>query len=277
MLRGMPSRPHSDRWRIAPRTAPDLAAIDPGATAAAPGDKDATKAATQTLRGRLAELQARLYAEGSRSLLVVLQAMDAGGKDGTIRSVFAGVNPQGVRVASFKAPTPQELAHDFLWRVHAQTPAHGEIAVFNRSHYEDVLITRVHELVPRPVWRARYGRIRAFEELLTGEGTTVVKLMLHISRDEQRARLQERVDDPAKRWKFNAADLAERAYWDDYQEAFTAAIEATGTKRAPWYVVPADRNWYRNWVVLTILVETLERMDPQFPSAPEGVDGVVVE
>jgi PPK2 family polyphosphate:nucleotide phosphotransferase len=277
MLSAMPPRLHSDRWRVAPRTAPDLAVIDTRGKDGAPGDKDATRAASQTLRGRLVELQARLYAEQSRSLLVVLQAMDAGGKDGTIRSVFDGVNPQGVRVASFKAPTAEELAHDFLWRVHAQTPAHGEITVFNRSHYEDVLITRVHGLVPRPVWRARYGRIRAFEELLIAEGTTIVKLMLHISRDEQRVRLQERVDDPAKRWKFNQADLAERAYWDDYQAAFSGAIGATCTKHAPWYVVPADRNWYRDWAVLSILVETLERMNPQFPPAPEGVEGTVVE
>ncbi|WP_354702116.1 Polyphosphate:AMP/ADP phosphotransferase [Paraconexibacter sp. AEG42_29] len=271
----MPKHP-SRRWRVPARTAPDLSAVDTRSTAGAPGDKGATKAACDTLRGRLTELQAALYAEGSRSLLIVLQAMDAGGKDGTIRAVFAGVNPQGVRVASFKAPTANELAHDFLWRVHAQTPADGEIAVFNRSHYEDVLITRVHALVPEAVWRARYRRIRAFEELLHGEGTEIVKIMLHISRDEQRERLQERIDDPAKRWKFNEADLAERRHWDDYQAAFTDAIAATSTTAAPWYVIPGDRNWYRNWAVLTVLVETLERMDPQFPPAPDGVEGLKI-
>lgn len=273
----MPSRPVSDRWRIRPRTTVDLAAIDPGTKAGAPGDKLATKDASAVLRARLAELQARLYAEGSRSLLVVLQAMDAGGKDGTVRAVFEGVNPQGVRVASFKAPTAQELAHDFLWRIHAQAPGDGEIAVFNRSHYEDVLVVRVHGLVGEDVVRARFRRIRAFEELLVGEGTTVVKIMLHISPEEQRARLQERVDDPAKRWKFNAADLAEREHWDAYQRAFEDAIAATTTRDAPWYVVPGDRNWYRNWAVLNILVDTLERLDPQYPPAPAGVEGTVVE
>lgn len=273
----MPARPASDQWRIAPRTAPDLAAIDPRGTDGAPGDKEATKAVVAQLGERLAELQARLYAESSRGLLVVLQAMDAGGKDGTVRAVFSGVNPQGVRVWSFKAPTDEELAHDFLWRIHGRTPAHGEIAVFNRSHYEDVLIARVHDLVPEQRWRARYGHIRAFEQLLTDEGTTVVKIMLHISRDEQRERLQERIDNPAKRWKFNAADLAERRYWDDYQAAFTGAIGATSTNAAPWYVVPADRNWYRNWAVLTILVETLERMDPLFPPAAEDIPAEITD
>lgn len=267
----------SDRWRIAPGTTPDLAAIDPSTKAGAPGDKEATWAAADTLRARLAELQARLYAESSRSLLVVLQAMDAGGKDGTVRSVFHGVNPQGVRVVSFKAPTEAELAHDFLWRIHAQTPADGWIAVFNRSHYEDVLAVRVHELVPPKLWRARYARINAFEDLLHAEHTTVVKVMLHISREEQRQRLQERVDDPAKRWKFDPADLDKRARWDAYQEAYAEAVARTARPHAPWYVVPADRNWYRDWAVLSILVDTLERMDPQFPPAAAGIEGLRIE
>lgn len=264
------------RWRVAPGGDPGLAKIDTSTKDGAPGDKDETKAVTETLRVRLAELQATLYAEDKRSLLVVLQAIDAGGKDGTIRSVFGGVNPQGVRVASFKAPTDEELAHDFLWRVHAQVPPCGHIAVFNRSHYEDVLIARVHELVPERTWRRRYEHIRNFEALLHDDATTVVKLMLHISRDEQRERLQERIDDPTKRWKFNPADLTERDRWDDYQEAFSEAIERTGTEHAPWYVIPADRNWYRNWAVLTILVEVLEGLDPQYPPAPEGVEGTTI-
>ncbi len=273
----MAPRPLSDRWRIPPRRALDLHKIDPSNKAAAPGDKTATRDASAVLRARLADLQARLYAEGSRSLLLVLQAMDAGGKDGTIRSVFAGVNPQGVKVASFKAPTEEERAHDFLWRIHAQAPHDGDIAVFNRSHYEDVLVVRVHGLVGEDVVRKRFARIRAFEELLAGEGTAVVKVMLHISKEKQRERLQERVDDPAKRWKFNEADLSEREHWDEYQHAFEDAIARTTTRDAPWYVVPGDRNWYRDWAVLNILVDTLERMDPQYPAAPEGVEGTVVE
>jgi PPK2 family polyphosphate:nucleotide phosphotransferase len=272
----MSKRPASDRWRILPRTELHLAAMDTATTDGAPGDKRATKAVSAELRTRLTDLQARLYAEGTRSLLLVLQAMDAGGKDGAIRSVFAGVNPQGVRVASFKAPTPHELAHDFLWRVHARTPADGEIAVFNRSHYEDVLVVRVHELVPEPVWRGRYTHIRAFERLLHSGETTVVKVMLHISKEEQRKRLQERIDDPRKRWKFALADLEERKHWDDYQRAYEDAITNTTSGDSPWYVVPADRNWYRDWAVLSILVDTLERMDPQYPPAPEGVEGLVV-
>jgi PPK2 family polyphosphate:nucleotide phosphotransferase len=277
MLLVMAPRPTSDRWRVTPRRRLSLAQIDTATKAGAPGDKAATKDAAAALRVRLADLQGRLYAEGSRSLLLVLQAMDAGGKDGTIRSVFTGVNPQGVRVASFKAPTEEELAHDFLWRVHAHTPRDGDIAVFNRSHYEDVLVVRVHGLAPPEVWRGRYAQIRAFEELLVAEGTTVVKVMLHISREEQRVRQQERIDDPAKRWKFSARDLEERRHWDDYLAAFEDAITKTTTRDAPWFVVPADRNWYRDWAVLTILVETLERMDPQYPEPEEGVEGLVVE
>jgi PPK2 family polyphosphate:nucleotide phosphotransferase len=272
----MAPRPVSDRWRITSRRPVDLTAIDPDTKAAAPGGKRATRLATDVLRSRLTELQARLYAEGSRSLLVVLQAMDAGGKDGTIRAVFAGVNPQGVRVTSFKAPTPRELAHDFLWRIHAQAPADGEIMVFNRSHYEDVLVVRVHELVPETVWRSRYARIRAFEELLHAEGTTIVKIMLHISPEEQRERLQERIDNPVKRWKFNEADLAERRHWDDYQAAYAEALGQTTSRHAPWFVVPGNRNWYRNWAVVQILVDTLEQMNPQFPPAPPDIEGAVI-
>ncbi|MCW3038160.1 MAG: polyphosphate kinase [Solirubrobacterales bacterium] len=272
----MASDPVSDRWRIASGVTPDLASIDPSTKDGAPGGKSETKATTDALRERLIELQARLYAEGKRSLLLVLQAMDAGGKDGTIRAVFAGVNPQGVRVASFKAPTDLELAHDFLWRIHAQAPADGELTVFNRSHYEDVLVARVHHLVPEDVWRSRYGQIRHFEQLLHDSGTTVVKVMLHISKDEQRERLQERVDDPGKRWKFNPGDLAEREHWDAYQQAYADAIGHTSREHAPWYVVPGDRNWYRNWAVLQILVDALGRMDPQYPPAAEGAEGITV-
>ncbi len=255
----------------------DLAKVDTRSTDGAPGDKAATVAACEPLWVRLAELQERLFAEGSRSLLLILQAMDAGGKDGTIKNVFRGVNPSGVRVVSFKAPTEEELAHDFLWRVHHSTPRQGEITVFNRSHYEDVLIVRVHGWISDEVCKARYGHIKDFESLLRERGTTVVKVLLHISADEQRERLQARVDDPTKRWKFNAADLDERERWDDYQAAFHDALRATSTKHAPWYCVPADRKWYRNWAVLRILVETLEAMDPQWPEPAPGIESTVIE
>jgi PPK2 family polyphosphate:nucleotide phosphotransferase len=228
------------------------------------------------LYGELAGLQERLYAEGERSLLVVLQALDAGGKDGTIKHVFRGLNPAGSKVVSFKVPSAEERSHDFLWRVHAKAPARGEVVVFNRSHYEDVLVVRVHGLVPDDVWRPRYGFINDFEANLAAAGTRIVKLFLHISKEEQAERFQARLDDPTKHWKFRTGDLAERARWDDYQAAFEEAISNTSTAAAPWYVVPADRKWYRNWAVGRILVETLQGMDPQYPPG-EDLAGVVVE
>ncbi len=209
-------------------------------------------------------------------MLVVLQAMDAGGKDGTVKHVFSGVNPAGVRVVSFKEPSATELAHDFLWRVHRATPPRGEIGIFNRSHYEEVLIARVDELVPKDRWQARYDVIRNFEHSLVAEGTTVVKLFLHISRDEQKRRFEARLSDPRRNWKFSAADLAVRAKWDDYRAAYDEAIERTSTHDAPWFVVPADRKWYRNWAVSTILVDALERLDPQYPPPESGLDRVKV-
>jgi len=267
---------HAKRWRVAPGSKVRLSEIDTHSKAGAPGNKGTTTKVADALVAQLGELQTRLWAEGSRSVLMVLQAMDAGGKDGTIRKVFTGVNPQGVRVASFKAPTPEELAHDFLWRVHKQMPVHGEMGVFNRSHYEDVLVVRVDELVPEPVWRARYGQIREFESMLAASGTTVVKFFLHISKEEQAVRLQERLDDPAKHWKFAAADLDVRKNWDDYQAAYEDAINETSTPEAPWYVIPADRKWYRNWAVLQVLLATLARMDPQFPPEEDGLEGLKV-
>lgn len=264
------------RWLVEPDRKLQLARADTDSTAGAPGDKAATEAAFPALWKQLGDLQERLFAESKRSLLVVLQAIDAGGKDGTIEHVFKGMNPQGVRVASFKKPSEEELAHDFLWRIHRQAPQRGEIGVFNRSHYEDVLVVRVHDLVPEAVWRGRYEHIRAFERLLHDDDTTVVKLFLHISKDEQRERLQARLDDPAKHWKFRLADLEERARWDDYEVAFEEAIRETSTADAPWYVIPSDRKWYRNWAVLRILIETLEAMDPQWPTTDEQLDGVVV-
>jgi PPK2 family polyphosphate:nucleotide phosphotransferase len=225
---------------------------------------------------KLAELQEVLYAESKRSLLVVLQAMDAGGKDGTIRHIFSGVNPQGCSVTSFKAPSTAERAHDFLWRVHEAAPAKGMIGIFNRSHYEDVLIVRVHNLVPKDVWSKRYEHICNFEKLLADSGTTILKFMLHISKDEQKQRLQSRLDDPEKHWKFNVEDLAERKKWDDYMEAFEDALEKTSTKYAPWYVVPSDRKWFRNWVISDTIVRALEEMKLKYPEPAEGLDKIKI-
>lgn len=266
-----------ERWRVRPGEPLDLSARDPGSTEGAPGSKHDTKDATKELRDELIELHRRLWAESRRALLVVLQAMDAGGKDGTIRKVFSGVNPLGVEVTSFRAPTEVERDHDFLWRVHRRAPARGSIGIFNRSHYEDVVTVRVHRGVEEPVWRARYAQIRAFEELLGAAGTTVVKFLLHISKEEQAERLRSRLERPDKRWKFRLSDLDDRGRWDDFMVAYGDAVRETSTPSAPWYVVPADRKWYRNWAVLAILVETLEELDPRFPEAAEDLDGVVVE
>jgi len=262
------------RWVVPPGARFALADRDPADTAGAPGGKDETREHVERLTAQLFDLQARLYAESRQALLVVLQAMDAGGKDGTIKHVFTGTNPQGVKVTSFKAPTEEELAHDFLWRVHAAAPRHGFIAIFNRSHYEDVLVVRVHELVPESVWRGRYRHINDFEALLADAGTRVVKLFLHISREEQAERLQARLDDPTKRWKFRRGDLDERARWDDYMAAFEEAIARTSTEHAPWHVVPADHKWFRDWAVSRIVVDALEAMDPRYPEPAEGLDGV---
>lgn len=268
---------HRARWQIQAGGRPALADIDTRSKAGAPGDKGETKAESARLVEDLADLQRRLWAEHRRSVLVVLQALDAGGKDGTIRRVFSGVNPQGVAVASFKEPSEVERNHDFLWRIHRQVPSAGHITVFNRSQYEDVLVARVNELVPNEVWKARYGAIRGFEEHLVASGTVIVKVMLHISKDEQRERFQARLDDPTKRWKFSPADLEVRDRWDDYQIAYADAIEATSTDDAPWFVVPADRKWYRDWAVLRILLETLQDMDPQYPEELPGLDDIVIE
>jgi PPK2 family polyphosphate:nucleotide phosphotransferase len=226
---------------------------------------------------KLDDLGYRLYAEGRRSLLLVLQGMDTAGKDGTIRHVMEGFNPQSCQVTSFKQPSIEELAHDFLWRVCRAAPRKGFIGIFNRSHYEDVLVVRVHDLVPKEEWETRYQRINRFEEMIHDAGTTIVKIFLHISKDEQRRRLQSRLDDPKKRWKFSHADIAERNYWDDYQRAYEAAMTRCNTKHAPWYIVPANHKWYRNLVISNILRNTLEQIDPQYPKAEKGLKGLVVE
>ena len=265
-----------DRWVVKPGTPLSLAERDPRDTTGAPGGQKDPKALLEDLGVELAGLQERLYAESKQALLVVLQAIDAGGKDGTVKHVFRGVNPQGVRVTSFKQPSPEELAHDFLWRIHANVPPHGYLGIFNRSHYEDVLIVRVHHLVPESVWRPRFHHIDHFEALLRDADIRVVKLFLHISREEQAARLRARLADPTKRWKFNPGDLAERARWDDYQAAYEEAIQRTSSEHAPWYVIPADRKWFRNWAVSRIVIETLEDMDPRYPEPAADLDGITI-
>ena len=227
-------------------------------------------------KAKLGKLGYELFAEGKRSLLVVLQAMDTAGKDGVIRHVMTGLDPQGVRVTSFKAPTPFELAHDFLWRIHAAVPAHGEIGVFNRSHYEDVLVVRVKNLVPKDVWKQRYNQIQEFEEVLAESGTTIVKLFLHIDKDEQARRLQARIDDPEKNWKFQMGDLVERELWDDYTDAYEAAMRKCDSDSAPWYIVPSNKKWFRNAAVSQILVETLTGMALKIPAAIPGLSKVKV-
>lgn len=225
------------------------------------------EARTTRLLSQMAEWQARLYAEGRQSLLIVLQARDAGGKDGTVKHVFSGLNPQGVNVTSFKVPSPQEQAHDFLWRVHAHAPASGYIAIFNRSHYEDVLVPRAHGQLTKKQAEQRLEQIEHFEDLLVSRGTRVLKFYLHISKDEQLSRLRARLEEPDKRWKFNPGDLEERARWDDYSAAYELALPATSRKKAPWYVVPANHKWFRNLLISQVIVDTFRSMDPQFPEA----------
>ena len=241
-----------DKLRVEPGKAAKLADRDPADKLGMSG-KPAGRKQLDKLLPELADLQNRLAAESSRGVLLVLQAMDAGGKDGTIRTVFTGLNPQGVKEHGFKAPAGRETEQDYLWRVHQVCPGKGEIGIFNRSHYEDVLVVRVREFVPEERWRKRYRHIREFERLLVDEGTTIIKVMLHISADEQRRRFQERIDDPTKRWKFRVGDLEDRKRWDDFQAAYEEALTETSTEWAPWYVVPADRNWVRDVAVAKLL------------------------
>ncbi len=266
-----------DIYRVKPGTQVDLSQWAPDDKALFDKGKSEGKKAMDKLNRRLEALQELLYAEGKRKVLIVLQAMDTGGKDGVIRWVFDRVNPQGVKVASFKTPTSEELAHDYLWRIHKHTPGKGEIVIFNRSHYEDVLVVRVHNLVPPEVWGRRYAHINDFERMLAEEGTTILKFFLHISMDEQKERLQARLDEPDKRWKFSVGDLGERALWDDYMRAYETVLSETSTEWAPWYIVPANRKWYRNLVISDVLVETLEGFGMQYPQPEENLDEVVIE
>jgi len=239
-------------------------------------NKEDAKSELIKINEEVEKLQELLFAEKKHKLLIVLQAMDTGGKDGVIRSVFEGVNPSGVRVASFKVPTQIELEHDYLWRIHQQTPAKGEIVIFNRSHYEDVLVVRVHNLVEKEIWSARYDQINAFEKILFEEGTTIIKFFLHISKDEQKERLQERIDIPEKRWKFSSGDLKERTLWDDYQKAYEDVLQKTSTNYAPWYLIPSDRNWYRDYLIGTILLEKLKSLKMKYPTPEEGIEKIKV-
>ncbi len=265
------------QYRVLPGTSVHLADWPTRTTDGWRGGKKAARAALPELNEHLADLQQMLYADGRHKVLVVLQGMDTAGKDGTIKHVFRTINPLGVRVTNFTRPNDVELAHDFLWRVHQHTPRSGNISIFNRSHYEDVLIVRVHELVGEQVWRPRYQHIRNFEQMLADEGTVIVKLFLHISRDEQKRRLQERLDNPSKHWKFEHGDIEERAHWAAYTAAYEDALTSTSSTDAPWFVIPADRKWYRNLVVSQLLIDTLENLDMRYPEPVDGIESIRID
>jgi PPK2 family polyphosphate:nucleotide phosphotransferase len=265
------------QYLVKPDAKVKLSEHNPNETGDFKGGKRKGLAELGNLNDKLEALQELLFAEHKHKVLIVLQAMDTGGKDGAIRRVFDGVNPAGVRVASFKAPTPEELDHDYLWRIHKVVPGKGEMVIFNRSHYEDVLVVRVHELVPPEVWRKRFNQINEFEHALAESGTTILKFFLHIDKDEQKERLQARLDDPTKRWKFRLGDLEERKLWDEYMEAYEDVLGKTSTEYAPWYIVPANRKWYRDLVISSVLVETLEDLKMKYPESEENLDGVIVE
>lgn len=265
-----------DALRVAPGTAAGLATRDPGDRLGL-ADKVAGREAFDAVEAKLDDLHSRLWAEASRSVLLVLQGMDASGKDGAIRKVFTGLNPQGCTIAAFKAPSDAERAHDYLWRVHAVTPPRGHLGAFNRSHYEDVVAARIVGAVSPEQCELRYRHLAEFERLLVDEGTTVVKVFLHLSKDEQRVRLQARLDDPTKCWKFNPDDLEVRDRWDEYQALYEEVLTVTSTDHAPWFVVPADRKWVRDVAVATLLVDTLERLDPRFPPPDPALKGLRVE
>jgi PPK2 family polyphosphate:nucleotide phosphotransferase len=261
--------------RIGPGSSPEIARRD-AADELGLGPKNAAKELRDELLARLTTLQERLFAEDKRSVLLVLQGLDASGKDGVVKSVFTGVNPQGVQVTSFRGPTTTERAHDYLWRVHAALPARGAIGIFNRSHYEDVVAVRMHGLAPEEVWGRRPDHIREWERMLVDEGMTLVKVFLNVSKEEQRQRFQDRIDDPEKRWKFRKDDLEVRERFDDYVAAWDEVIEQTSTEWAPWHVVPADRNWVKSTAVAGLLVDALERLDPRLPDPEPGLEGLAI-
>jgi PPK2 family polyphosphate:nucleotide phosphotransferase len=264
---------YSDRFRVKAGGKLDLERIDPD-TSDEHHDKESALAETAELAQRMGALQFKLYAENRRSLLICLQAMDAGGKDGTIRHVIGPLNPQGTRVVGFKVPSAEEAAHDFLWRIHRQVPARGEIVIFNRSHYEDVLVARVRKLVPKQVWSRRYEMIKAFETNLMAGGTQILKFFLHVSPEEQLKRFKQRLDDPARHWKISLADYTERELWPKYQQAYAEALRRTSTAQAPWFVIPANRKWFRNLAVSRIIVEALESLDLALPAPTVDLDEI---
>ena len=266
-----------NRYIVKPGSKVNLSEWDPNDTSEFKGNKEKGLLEVAKLNDKLEALQELLYAEHKHKVLIVLQAMDTGGKDGVIRHVFDGVNPQGVRVASFKVPSSEELDHDYLWRVHKVVPAAGEMVIFNRSHYEDVLVVRVHKLVSPEICKKRFEQIKAFEHLLADNGTTILKFYLHIDLNEQKQRLQARLDDPSKRWKFNPGDLNERKLWSDYMKAYEDSIAKTSTDYAPWYIVPSNRKWYRDLVISTVLVEALEKLKMEFPQPFENLDSILIE
>jgi PPK2 family polyphosphate:nucleotide phosphotransferase len=262
--------------RIKPGKAPKLHKIDTAGTPDWSKGREAGEARARELNRELETLQELLYAEAKHRVLIVLQAMDTGGKDGVIRKVFEGVNPSGVRVASFKQPSSLELSHNYLWRYFQQLPKRGEIVIFNRSHYESVLVERVHELVPKRTWKRRFGHIADMEQALSDEGTTILKFFLHISKEEQKLRLQARLDDKERLWKFSVGDIAEREHWDEYMEAYEEAIEQTSSEDSPWYVIPADKKWYRDLVIAEVVVETLKGLNMNYPKPASGLDSIVI-
>jgi len=269
--------PHTGRYRIESEQAIKLDNFDPNDTSGYDGKEEDEKEESKKLNERLRQLQEMLYAEHRRKVLVILQAMDTGGKDRVIHRVFEGVNPQGVQVAHFAEPTPEQLDHDFLWRVHQQVPRNGELVIFNRSHYESVLIERVHKLVAGEVWRRRYRQINDFERLLSEEDTIILKFYLHISADEQKKRLQARLDDPSKEWKFSINDLPERKFWKGYMNAYEDALNKTSTEWAPWYLIPANHKWFRDLVVSRVIVKTLERLDLRYPKMDKNHGSIVIK
>ena len=262
-------------YRVKPGKRHNLSEISTSDTGKFKDKEDCAESTEHNLK-RLAKLQELMYAQGKHAMLIVLQAMDTGGKDGAIEHVFSSVNPQGCTVTSFKQPTHLELRHDFLWRIHQAAPPKGMIEIFNRSHYESVLVERVHDLVPKSVWSKRYDRINEFEKLLTNEGTIILKFFLHISRDEQKKRLQARLDDKKRHWKFDIHDLDERKLWKEYQEAYEDVLRKCSTEDAPWYIVPADHKWFRNWLLSDTIVRAMEKLRMDYPPAAEGLDKVKI-
>jgi PPK2 family polyphosphate:nucleotide phosphotransferase len=263
------------RLRVMPGTRVKLADLDPNATHG--HRKESSKESLAEGLTRLNSLQDRIYAESKHPVLIVLQGIDAAGKDGVIRHVMNAFNPMGCPVTSFKVPTTIEAAHDYLWRVHQHTPGRGEIAIFNRSHYEEVLIVRVRDFVPKSVWSRRYAQINDWEKMLVDDGMTILKFFLFIDPEEQRQRLQDRIDNPAKRWKFRSADLGERKLWDQYTVAYEDALSRCSTEWAPWYVIPANRNWFRDLAVAEIVADTLDDLKPAYPPGEPGMEGITVE